>query len=33
MVMFAPEVITKVLGFFANLCSFQMGGGLSWCAK
>jgi hypothetical protein len=31
--MFAPEVIAKALGFFANLCSFQMGGGLSWCAR
>jgi hypothetical protein len=29
----APEVIAKALGVFANLCSFQMGGGLSWCAR
>jgi hypothetical protein len=26
-------VIAKALGFFANLCSFQIGGGLSWCAR
>jgi hypothetical protein len=25
----APEVIAKTLGFFADLCSFQMGGVLS----
>jgi hypothetical protein len=29
----APEVIAKALGFLANLCSFQMGGGLSWCSR
>ena len=29
----APEVIAKTLGLFATMCNFQMGGGLSWCAR
>jgi hypothetical protein len=29
----APEVIAKTLGLFATMCNFEMGGGLSWCAR